>query len=161
MQNDYPRYPQNFQSRIPLAGYEWYSSRLIRPRLSGFIFDDAITLPVRMSYNSAERVIFNQIHFPMLEWLCLIGVEQRSSYPQTRQSLGAAITWDLKTTLLCEFGVLGTPWPKGMVPAWAAAWLRDYDIGCWYEAYCIPAHWRVRIGNCNSLSFRYGRARVI
>jgi hypothetical protein len=84
----------------------------------------------------------------MLEWLCLIGVEQRSSYPQPWLLLVAAITWDFKTNLLCGVGALGNPWPKGMVPAWAAAWLRDYDIGCWYEAYCNPAHWRVRNGNC-------------
>jgi hypothetical protein len=57
----------------------------------------------------AERVIFNQIQFSMLEWLCLIRVEQRSSYLQTRQSLVAAITWDLKTTLLCEFGHWALP----------------------------------------------------
>jgi len=37
MQNDYPRYPQNFRTRLPLAGYEWYSSRLVKLRLSGFI----------------------------------------------------------------------------------------------------------------------------
>jgi hypothetical protein len=67
--------PENFQSRIPLAGYEWYSCRLSRPRLSGFIesiccgsrFDEAITLPDRKGYNPAERVILNHIHFSMLE----------------------------------------------------------------------------------------------
>jgi hypothetical protein len=91
----------------------------------------------------------------MLEWLCLIGVEQRSSYPQTRQSVVAAITWDLKTSFLCDSGALGTPRPKGTVPAWAAAWLRDYDTGCWYEAYCNPAPWRWRNGNCKRHSFRY------
>jgi hypothetical protein len=53
-----------------------------------------------MGYNPAERVIFNQIHFPMLEGLCLNRVDQRSSYPQTRQSLVAAIPWDLKTGCL-------------------------------------------------------------
>jgi hypothetical protein len=37
MQNDYPRHPQNFQSQLPLAEYEWYSSRLSKLRLSGFI----------------------------------------------------------------------------------------------------------------------------
>ena len=37
LQNDYPRHPQNSQSRLPLAGYEWYSSRLDMLRHSGFI----------------------------------------------------------------------------------------------------------------------------
>jgi len=37
MQNDYPRHPQNLQSQLPLAGYEWYSSRLVKLRLSRFI----------------------------------------------------------------------------------------------------------------------------
>ena len=37
MQNDYPRHPQYFRSRLPLAGYEWYSSRFVKFRLSGFI----------------------------------------------------------------------------------------------------------------------------
>jgi len=36
---------------------------------------------------------------------------------QTQQSLVAAITWDLKTILLCESGALGNPRPKGTVPA--------------------------------------------
>jgi len=67
MQNDCPRHPQNFQSSIPLGGYEWYLSRLIKPRLSGFIVDDVITLPDRMGHNPAERVRFNQIHILRLE----------------------------------------------------------------------------------------------
>jgi hypothetical protein len=72
-----------------------------------------MTLPDRKGYNPAEQVIFNHIDLSTLEWLCLIGVEQRSSYPQTRQSLAAAIKWDLKTNLLCEVGALGYPRPKG------------------------------------------------
>ena len=63
-----------------------------------------------------------------LEGSCLIGVEQRSSYSQTRQSLVAAITWDLETVVLCDIGALGTPRPKRTVPAWAAMWLRDYGM---------------------------------
>jgi len=84
--NTYPGCLQNFQSQVPSAGYEWGTSRLNQFWLSGFIFDDTATLPDRKGYNPAERVVFNQIHFPMLERLCLIGAEQSSSYPQTRQS---------------------------------------------------------------------------
>jgi hypothetical protein len=37
MQNDYPTHRQNSQSRLPLARYEWYLSRLDKFRLRGFI----------------------------------------------------------------------------------------------------------------------------
>ena len=36
--------------------------------------------------------------------------------------------WDLKTDVLCDVGALGIPWPKGIVPAWAATWLKDYGM---------------------------------
>jgi len=39
-------------------------SRLVKPRLSRFIFDDAISLPDQKNFNSAERVIFNKIYLP-------------------------------------------------------------------------------------------------
>jgi hypothetical protein len=87
-----------------------------------------MTLPDRKGHNPAERVIFNQIHFPMLEWLCLIGVEQRSSYPQTRQSLVAAITWDLKTGCLMWRRSTGQPPAKGNSPGLSS----DVIEGLWH-----------------------------
>jgi len=50
MQNTYPRHPQNFQSRLHLAGYEWDTFRLNRgvSTSSRFTYDDATTLPDRM-----------------------------------------------------------------------------------------------------------------
>jgi len=79
MQNAYPSHPENCQSRKPLAGYEWYSSRLNKFPLCGFISDDAITLPDRMGYNPAEHVIFNQIHFPDTRGIMSDRIEQMSS----------------------------------------------------------------------------------
>jgi len=141
--NVYPKHPQNFQSWIPLAGYELYSSWLNKPRLSGFISDDAITLLDRMGLQPCWACYF-QTRFIFRHKSDYVWSDRAKEFaPQTRQSLVAASTWDLKTNLLCEVGALGTPQSKGMVPAWAAAWLRDYDIGCWYEAYCIPAEWLV------------------
>jgi hypothetical protein len=88
-----------------------------------------------MGYYPAERVIFNQIHFPMLEWLCLIGVVQRSAYPQTRQSLVAAITWDLKTGYLMWCRSTGHSPAKGNGPGLSSSmieglwhWLLTWDL---------------------------------
>jgi hypothetical protein len=72
-------WPQHFQSRIPLVGYQWYSSRLNMFRPSGFISDDSVTLPDRMGYNPAKHVIFNQIHFPDTRVIVSGWIEQRSS----------------------------------------------------------------------------------
>jgi len=145
---------QNFWSRVPLAGYEWDSSRLNKFRLSGFIFDDAATLPNRKGYNPAERVVFNQIHFPTLKWLCLIGAEQRSLYLQARQSSAIMHLSGILSPASYVRTVTGHSPANGNGPGLSMVWLRDYDVGCWYEAWSIPMHWHVRIGNCESFNLR-------
>jgi len=58
-------------------------------RLSRFIFDDTATLPDRVKLASAERVVFNQIHFPDTSGI-MSGQVKRKFTPQTRQSLVAS-----------------------------------------------------------------------
>ena len=99
---------------------------------------------------------FQSDSFPMVEWLCPRGSPRRHGNRQLQLVCGI-----LRPAVLCDIGALGTSLPKGMVPAWEAAWLRDYDIGCWHEAYCNPTHWCAWNGNCKSLPFRNGSVRVI
>jgi len=136
------------------VGYEWDTSRLNKFRLSGFILDDAATLPDWKGYSPAEPVVFNQIHFPTLEWLCLIGAEERSSYPQARQS---SANMELRVILCpasCMRTVTGHSQANGNDPGLSMVWLRNYDVGCWYEAWSVPLHWCVRNGNCESFNLR-------
>jgi len=125
-------------------------SRLKKFRLSGFILDDAATLPDWMGSNPAEPVVFNQIYFPTLEWLCLIGAEHRSSYPQAWQSSASMQLSGILSPASCVMTVTGHSAAKGNDPGLSMVWLRDYDVGCWYEAWSIPVHWHVRNGNCES-----------
>jgi len=130
-------------------------SRLNKFRRSGIIFDDAATLPDRKGYNPAARVVFNQIHFLTLEWLCLIRAEQRSLYPQARQSSANMQFRGILSPASYVRTVTGHSPAKGDGPGLSMVWLRDYDIGCWYEAWSNPVHWRVRIGNCESFNLRW------
>jgi len=78
-----------------------------------------------MDYNPAERVIFNQIHFP--DTSGIMSGSGRTKVHTADMAIVSRIvnTWDFKTNLLCEVGALGNNRPKGMVPAWAVAWLKD------------------------------------
>jgi len=130
-------------------------SRLNKFRLSRLILDDVATLPDRMGYNPAEHVVFNQIDFPTVEWLCLIGVDQRSSYPLAQQSSANMQLSVILSPASCVRTVTGHSPAKGNDPGLSMVWLRDYDVGCWYEAWSIPVYWRVRNGNCESFNLRW------
>jgi len=143
---------ENVQSRVSLVGYECDTSQLNKFRLSRFIFDDAATLPDRKGYNPAERVVFNQIHFPTLEWLYLIGAEQRSSHPQARQLSANMQLSGILSPASYVRTFTGLSPANGNGPGLSMAWLRDYDVGCWYEAWSIVVHCRVRNGNCESFN---------
>jgi hypothetical protein len=58
-----PGKPQNFQSRLPLVGYESNSSCLNTFWLSGLIFDEAITLPDQMGLQPGRAWYFQPDSF--------------------------------------------------------------------------------------------------
>jgi len=101
---------------------------------------------------------FQPDSFPTLEWLCLIGAEQRSSYPQAQQSSGNMQSSGISSQASCVRTVTGHSPAKGNHPGLSILWLRDYDVGCWYEAWSIPVQWHVQNGNCESFNLRWYRS---
>jgi hypothetical protein len=69
-----------------------------------------------MGYNPAERVIFNQIHFPDTRVIMSDWIEQRSS-PHRHGSCGPKLLRGiLRAAVICDVGALGTLPSKGIVP---------------------------------------------
>jgi len=102
MHNACPRHPQNFQSRMPLAGYEWYSSRLDTLWLRGFNLwwchntarSNGVQ-PGRACYFQQESFSWYQTDYGWLD-------RAKKFALQTRPSSAYVITGDLKPYLLCE-----------------------------------------------------------
>jgi len=116
----------------------------------GSWFDDAITLSDRKGYNPAERVISNQIHNQ--RWVGFVWSNRAKEFaPETRKALANTGVCGIPSQSCVRAEQLGHSPVKGNSSGLSMLWLREYDVGGWYEASSIPAHWFVTDGQLQQM----------
>jgi len=133
-----------------LSGYEWDISGLNKVMLSGCIEAYAAAADLMMQQHChIERatILPGMLFSTRFIFQILLGYvwsgRTKEFVLQTRQWLANMGVSGISRKSYITAEQLGHSPAKVNGLGLSMVWLRDYDIGCWYEAWSIPAHWFV------------------
>jgi len=155
MNNTYPgEHLETSQSQLPLGGSEWDTSRLDKLRLSGFVKAYSVAADSMMPRHCQIKratILLSVLFTTRFIYLILKGyvwLDRANEFGrQTRPSLATMQLHGIPSQSHGRAEQLGHIPARENNLGLRTVGLRDYDVGCWYEAWSITAHWVVRNGN--------------